>query len=201
MAFAVKPPQPRPAEPATAPAAEGERAGEGAAEPADVEPHPAPAGQIPTTAPEAQVLAEAAAAPVVTAAAPAPPPLVLTSPPGDWDEHRAVNLAMITSSVAAEADELETPLFDDGWDGLSALSGRVVRHEPVAEPEGPAKRQGATAPYVFMGLIGFVAFAGALFALWRGHAPVLAWSLALIGAACVAVSVYFLLKRLGGAED
>lgn len=203
MAFAVRPPELRVSEPTTAP--EGE--GEGGEEAADAEPHPAPSIQASMSAPEAPVLGGAGAAPVVTAAAEAPPPLVLTAPPTDWEEHRAASPAMVTA-LAAEADELETPLFDEGWDGPSALSGRIVRHEPAAEPEAARKPVGATAPYVLLGLVGFVAFAGALFAFWRGHAPgaagnptVLAWALALIGAACVGVSVYFLLKRLGGAED
>jgi lysozyme len=203
MAFAVRPPELRVSEPTTAP--EGE--GEGGEEAADAEPHPAPSIQASVSAPEAPVLGGAGAAPVVTAAAEAPPPLVLTAPPTDWEEHRAASPAMVTA-LAAEADELETPLFDEGWDGPSALSGRIVRHEPAAEPEAARKPVGATAPYVLLGLVGFVAFAGALFAFWRGHAPgaagnptVLAWALALIGAACVGVSVYFLLKRLGGAED
>jgi lysozyme len=132
--------------------------------------------------------------------------LILTSPPADSEEPRA---ASIPASLAAETDELETPLFDEGWDGPGALSGRIVHHEASAEHDARASKRGVTGPYVLLGFIGFVAFGGALFAFSRGHAAgggvshpiVLAWILALIGAACVGISVYFLLKRLGGQED
>jgi lysozyme len=133
-------------------------------------------------------------------------PLVLTSPPADWEEPRAASAG---ASLAAERDELETPLFDDGWDGAGALSGRIVHHEASAEHDARATRFGLTGPYVLLGFIGFVAFGGALFAFSRGRTPaegvgnpvVLAWILALIGAACVGVSGYFLFRRLGGQED
>lgn len=147
-----------------------------------------------------------ASAPAVTAAAAPAKPLVLTSPPADWEEPRATSTK---ASLAAETDELETPLFDEGWDGPGALSGRIVHHEAPVEHDARATRLRVTGPYVLLGFIGFVAFGGALFAFSRGRAAsagagnpvVLAWILALIGAACVGISVYFLLKRLGGQED
>lgn len=165
----------------------------------------------PMFVPETRTLAAIAPTPAITAEAPEAKPLVLTSPPSDWDDARYGTGATITA-LSADVDELETPLFDDGWDAPSVLSGRVVHHEAMLEPTPPSRslRFGATGPYMLLGLIGFVAFAGALFAFWRGggsgvgamHDPkVLAWVLALIGAACVSISVYFLMKRLGGAED
>ena len=84
----------------------------------------------------------------------------------------------------------------------SAAASSTTR--PPAERDAARRSSASTGPYVLLGLIGFVAFGGALFAFSRGHAPrrrgrsvVLAWILALIGAACVGISVYFLLKRLG----
>lgn len=156
--------------------------------------------------PAASQASATASAPAVTADAAPARPLILTSPPADWEEPRA---APTHASLAAEADELETPLFDEGWDGPGALSGRIVHHEAPAEHDARATKLGVTGPYVLLGFIGFVAFGGALFAFSRGHAGaggannpvVLAWILALIGAACVGISVYFLLKRLGGQED
>jgi lysozyme len=159
-------------------------------------PQPRPAAPAPEPEPE----------PVVTAAAPAPisEPLTLTSPPSDLDEPRPA--LTVPAGVAQVADELETPLFDEGWDAPGALSGRVARHEPIAEPEPHnATGVGKTGPFLLLGLMGFIAFGAAVFAFSRGAAAgnqtMLAWALAVIGALCVGASVYFLLRRLGGPED
>ena len=168
-----------------------------------------PAQPMQSFAPPVPAQAQApvtASAPAVTADAAPAKPLILTSPPADWEEPRT---ASTQAAPAAEADELETPLFDEGWDGPGALSGRIVHHEAPAEHDARAAKLGLMGPYLLLGFIGFVAFGGALFAFSRGHAAngaagnpvVLAWILALIGAACVGISVYFLLKRLGGQED
>lgn len=233
MAFAVMPRKPRPSEPASS----GASAAEAAGETADPEPRPASPAQTapvappapdrrgptvparpaaasfgPMFVPETRNLSEIAPAPAVLAAAPEPQPLVLTSPPADWEDARYGGAPTITA-LSPEVDELETPLFDEGWDAPSALSSRVVRHE-MAEEFTPPKRGlrfGLTGPWILLGMVGFVAFAGALFAFFvRSQAPgapgpnevkILAWALALLGAGCVAISVYFLMKRLGGTED
>jgi hypothetical protein len=171
---------------------------------------PSFASPAPGFAPSAPVNAHASAAdpaPAATADFAPATPLILTSPPADWGEPRAASIA--AAIPAAETDELETPLFDDGWDGPGALSGRIVHHEAPAEHDARATKFALTGPYVLLGFIGFVAFGGALFAVSREHAsagavgnPVLlAWILALIGAACVGISGYFLFRRLGGQED
>ena len=234
MAFAVAPPAPAAAETPTPSAADGEGAAT-AAQPSQPQPEAQPAPPPPFPAPSFQRLPDFQPLPKLTVPppafepaqamqrfAPAAPatasaaavavnaaqakPLILTSPPADWEEPRA---ALTNASAGAEADELETPLFDEGWDGPGALSGRIVHHEAPAEHDARAAQLGVTGPYVLLGFIGFVAFGGALFAFSRGHAAnsgagnpvVLAWILALIGAACVGISVYFLLKRLSGQED
>jgi hypothetical protein len=226
MAFAVAPPTPTPTEPQPAQSQPSQ------SPPAQPQPSQAPAFQgrphfqplpelsiraavrepaqpVQSSAPPVPAEAQAPAtapAPAATADAAPTKPLILTSPPADWG---APGAASTHASLAAEADELETPLFDEGWDGPGALSGRIVHHEAPAEHDARATKLGVTGPYVLLGFIGFVAFGGALFAFSRGHVAnggagnpvVLAWILALIGAACVGISVYFLLKRLGGQED
>ena len=196
MAYAVMPP---------APLGDDETGAGGAGEPDAV--HTVPAPEEPASfapAPEPEHEHEH------SAAAPEPAPsLVLTSPPADWDSAPSGAMQAVMQPLAEGEDELEQPRFDEGWDGPTALSARIVRHEPVAEAEAPSRKIAATGPFILLGLIGFVAFAGAMFAFWRGHSAgpdagdptILAWSLALIGAACVGVSVYFLLKRLGAQDD
>ena len=76
-------------------------------------------------------------------------PLTLTSPPADWEAPR---VAQASAGLAAEADELETPLFDEGWDGPGALSGRIVRHEAPAEHDARTMKLGVTGPVCAAGL-------------------------------------------------
>ncbi len=174
---------------------------------------PPPAGRTaavpgpPTRPPQPSPIVAPVAAPMSASESPQARPLVLTSPPSDWDEPRP---GVVASTVTMDLDELEAPLFDQGWDASTALTTRIVRHEAF-DPTAPRHhRLGVTGPFLLLGLIGLVAFGGALFAYWRGHAAgastggdplVLASALMLIGVVCVAISVYFLLKRLGGAED
>ena len=142
------------------------------------------------------------AEPVLTTESQAPSSVwTLTPPPENGHE----DLAVVHEPVAEEPDELQSPLFDDP--GSQPLE-RVIRYEEVEEPEAPADRP-SSGPFILMGLIGFAAFGGAVSAFLKARAgtggldelTVVAWVLALIGAACVGTAVYFLLKRLGGAED
>jgi hypothetical protein len=81
----------------------------------------------------------------------------------------------------------------------------VVRHEAGVDAQGD--RRSGTGLLILMAIVGLTAFAGAVGAFLRGRAAgagdmtIAAWVLALIGVSCVAISVYFLLKRIGGVED
>ena len=130
------------------------------------------------------------------------PILVLTPPPEDWEPAAPVE----PTAPAPEPDD-ETPLLDETWRApATAAATRIVRHEePSAEPEAPAKPlNGLT----LLGLaIGVTAFVGAVAAFLRGKTTgademtVYAWGLAILGIVCVATSVFFLLRRLGGADE
>jgi lysozyme len=188
------------------------------AEPAPVEPAQPVAEPVstfgPPFVPEAAAFAEIAPEPAVSAsAAPMASPLVLTPPPEEPvrpDQPRMhVEPAV---SVAAEPDEFSTPLFDDNWDGPQALGGRIVRHEAPPEDE-TEEGERVDGPVILLGAIGLTAFVGAVAAFLKANAgsgaagsvfdnkTFLAWALAVMGAACVGASIYFLLKRLGGRED
>lgn len=145
-----------------------------------------------------------AAAPV--ASAPAAAPLVLTPPPAEWDEPPGPG-ARLSAAAAAEADELETPLFDEGWDGPGALTGRIVHHETQVPTDARHMRVNRVAPHVLTGVIGLTALGGAAYAFYRPHVAgaldqqALMWTLVAVGGLCAATSVFFLLKNLGGQED
>jgi hypothetical protein len=140
---------------------------------------------------------------------------VLTPPPEDIPQPQQPAAAPPPplTAFAAEADEFSTPLFDDGWDAAEALGGRIVRHETPEEEEADDGHRVANGPYILLGAIGLAAFVGAVGAFLKasagaGHGggpfdnpAIYAWALAIIGAACVGSSIYFLLKRLGGVED
>jgi lysozyme len=153
-----------------------------AAEPVFAPPPPQPAPPSPQPAP------------------PAPEPWTLTHPPEDWTPR----VSEPEPAASAEAPGGDPTLFADGWAGGAAT--RVVRHEtPQMRPQD---QRGGAAPFILMALIGLTAFAGAVAAFLRGRTlgagddmAQYAWILAVIGAGCVATSVYFLLKRVGGVED
>jgi hypothetical protein len=168
----------------------------------------------PPFVPEPAALAEMSAEPTVTAQAPPmASPLILTPPPAE-EAQAATHAAHArpVTAIASEPDEFETPLFDENWDGAQALGARIVRHEAPPEEELEGRRP-VNGPFILLGAIGLAAFVGAVGAFLKAHAgtgrgagpfddpAILAWVLAVIGAACVGTSIYFLLKRLGGAED
>lgn len=135
-----------------------------------------------------------------------PPPaeLVLTPPPEYFDRPDSPGPSEPAAPEPALADEAgEAPLFDQAWGG--GANGRIVRHEAPAEE--PAVEKRGNGLLVLTAVVGFAAFMGAIAAFLRGRAggaddiTTYAWVLALIGVGCVATSVYFLLKRLGGVAE
>ena len=151
--------------------------------------------QAPQPAPEPQVTQ--APAPEPFAPQPeafAPPPLVLTHPPEDTPVARSEPEVQVAPEAATDPT-----LFQEGWGGGEPT--RVVRHEatPADEP-----RRGPTGPFILMAIIGLAAFAGAVAAFFRGRdfpgMTIYAGILAFIGVACVAVSVFVLLGRIGGED-
>ena len=160
-------------------------------QPARPQPLVVPAPQVPAPAPE----------PVPPAPAPQPQastapaePLVLTHPPEDWPVRQPEPQVQAPPEAAADPT-----LFQEGWAGGEPT--RVVRHEPTPAEDG---KRAAMGPFVLMAIIGLAAFAGAVAAFLRGRTSgdltLYAWILALIGVVCVAVSVFFLLKRVGGED-
>ena len=154
----------------------------------------------PPSVPEPSVMADIAAASTVTAGARPPVmELVLTPPPDDWDpEPRQTQV----QSQAMETEDLGAPLFDQAWAGGQPT--RVIRHEAPMQAAEPRSGGGL---FILLGVTGLTAFAGAVAAFLKGRAggpgemTWAAWVLALIGVACVATSVYFLLKRFSGEDD
>ncbi len=161
-------------------------------------PTPSPVVVPPAPQPAPQPQAEQAPAPEPVVSQPpaaAPPPLVLTHPPED------APVAPPEPQVQAAPEAASDPtLFQEGWTGGEPT--RVIRHEPVPVEEGKRRSAG---PFILMALIGLAAFAGAVAAFIRGHTggdlTIYAVVLAIIGTACVAIAVFFLLGRLGGSQD
>jgi lysozyme len=162
----------------------------------------------PPALPDAATLHEIAPEPAVTADAPAAvEALVLTPPPEDWDPQPESRRPYepVHAPTAYEPED-DTPLLDDTWSASTAMPARVVRMEepaPAEQPPAPFNRW----LLILLFFIGLAGFAGAVLAFLKGTAgnpgqmTGLAWTLALVGVTCVAVSVYFLLKRLAGDED
>ena len=105
------------------------------------------------------------------------------------------------------ADVDQAALFED--DGSLLRSARpLVRHDSGLDE--PARFQwGETGAYVIMGGFGLVSF-GMSMAAFRlasqqqsgtDETTIIAWVLAIIGAACVGVSAYNLYRRIGRADD
>lgn len=132
-----------------------------------------------------------------------PPPEVTAEPERDSEPDGA------RDTVSDEVAELETPLFDESWEDAPSPM-HVVRLE---EDKFDGRPSGSSGPFLVLGAIGLVAFGGAIAAFLKARETLsqpmgvledptwLAWTLAVLGAACVGTSVYFLLKRLGGVED
>ncbi|HWE47323.1 MAG TPA: glycoside hydrolase family protein [Caulobacteraceae bacterium] len=184
-------PEPRPD---VAPTAANEIARSLAPEPQSFQPPPPPS--IPTpVAPAPMPVVQPELQPAPQAHAPPPEPLVLTHPPEEWPVARPEPMTQTAPQAAADPS-----LFQEGWAGGEPT--RVVRHEATPADDG---KRGSSAPFILMSVIGLVAFAGAVAAFLRGRTggdmTIFAWILALIGVGCVAVSVFFLLKRVGGDED
>ncbi|NEX95007.1 hypothetical protein, partial [Caulobacter sp. 17J65-9] len=99
----------------------------------------------------------------------------------------------------------EAPLFEETWEEVRPAP-RIIRHEPV-ETDLIDEEAGPSGPFVLLGVIGLFAFGGAVAAFIKAkqlaspQPVILAWTLALLAFGCVTISVYFLLKRLGGVRD
>jgi lysozyme len=133
-----------------------------------------------------------------------PAALVLTPPPENFDRPDAPGPAEPAPAEPSWGDEAtDAPLFE-GWEG--GPSNRIVRHETPAD-EAPTSRRPGRGLLLLSAIVGMAAFLGAVAAFLKGRAggaddmTTYAWALALIGVGCVATSVYFLLKRLGGVSD
>ncbi|HYF22741.1 MAG TPA: lysozyme [Caulobacteraceae bacterium] len=192
------------------------------------EPAPAPAPILEPAAPALTHDAPPSVAAVFGAAAPRPQvvpapvaaaaagvePLVLTPPPEVEEERYAPPPGgglVHPATASVEMEEPEPALFDSGW-SETAGRARVVRYEPANDSDAATAAQ-PNGPFVLLGAIGFVAFGGSVAAFLKaqdgpasGSSPIdnpaiLAWILAVVGAACVGTAVYFLLKRLGGVDD
>ncbi len=127
--------------------------------------------------------------------------------------------AFAAPPAAVQMEEPASPkLFDDAPFDIPShianadLSRRIVRREPALESDLPAF-EGAPKlgglPMVVLALLGLAVFSAAI--VWGfnakggdglfGHPMLIAWGLGLVGIACVASAVYFLLERLGGKGD
>ena len=176
-----------------------------AAQPAPVAPaetiayHPTPmqtsAVSFPPPQPAFVPAPQPAPQPAPLAPAAAAEPLVLTHPPESWPTAPAE-----PEVRAAPQAPTDPSLFQEGWAGGEPT--RVVRHEATSSSTA---KPGSIGPFILMAIIGLAAFAGAVAAFLRGRTQgdynTYAWVLAAIGIVCVAVSVFFLLKRIGGDED
>ena len=101
----------------------------------------------------------------------------------------------------------ETPLFED--DGALRLGAhQMIRHEMVGE--APLRLEWReTGLYLVMGAFGLLSFGMSMAAFRKASQAdsgsnditIIAWVLAVIGAACVGVSAYNLYRRLGRADD
>jgi lysozyme len=127
-----------------------------------------------------------------------PPPDVIETPPSRQDT--APPRPPLT-------DEEQAALFDAGEPDQD-VAQRIIRYEELEGGDVVLDRP-STGPFILMGIIGLAAFGGAFAAFIKGQHGVggatsltgVAWTLALIGAACVGTSLYFLLKRLGGVDE
>ena len=144
--------------------------------------------------------------PAVTARTEAPSSIWTLTPPPEVEDVAAGETEP-QPAVRYEIDELQSPLFEEASAAEQAVGARVVRHEEI-EGEVIAAERPSMGVFALLGTIGLAAFGGALSAFIKARAgagddglTVIAWVLALIGAACVGTAVYFLLKRLGGVED
>ncbi|HEY0053482.1 MAG TPA: hypothetical protein VGB49_08730, partial [Caulobacteraceae bacterium] len=132
---------------------------------------------------------------------------VLTPPPEHAPEPAPAPEAVVADT--APADE-QGGLFD-GWDGHVGAS-RVVRHEEVEPPAAKSAFDwNETVTFAVMGGVGLTAFAGAGVgfhaALERStdggfnETTAISWGLALLGAVCLGVAGYNLVRKLGGSDD
>lgn len=157
---------------------------DGAAEPAPIE--------IPTFQPS------------IAAAAPQPSEDLLVLTPLDES-------AMVTTPRLVwphdEPTSSDTPLFED--DGALRLGAhQMIRHEMIGD--APLKLEWReTGLYLVMGAFGLLSFGMSMAAFRKASQAdsgssditIIAWVLAVIGAACVGVSAYNLYRRLGRADD
>lgn len=115
-------------------------------------------------------------------------------------------------SIAERVQEPEARLFAaEPMTFEDFESRRVAHHEfdSYAElehvPVEPVRGLGPVAIWLGLGVVGLVVFAGGIFfgfnAKNSGLGGIIGWGLGLVGIACVATAVYFLLERLGGREE
>ncbi|WGM47783.1 hypothetical protein KOAAANKH_02668 [Brevundimonas sp. NIBR10] len=106
-----------------------------------------------------------------------------------------------------EPTSSDTPLFED--DGALRLGAhQMIRHEMIGD--APLKLEWReTGLYLVMGAFGLLSFGMSMAAFRKASQAdsgssditIIAWVLAVIGAACVGVSAYNLYRRLGRADD
>ena len=180
----------------------------GAAAPEDAPVNDLQAGSsVPAALPPPEVSTLPVDEPAVTAGTEAPASVWTLTPPPEVADRDADGEPEPAPAVRYEIDELQSPLFEEQSAAEQAVGGRVVRHEEL-DPEDGGPDRPATGIFALLGVIGLAAIGGALAAFFKARAgagddglTVIAWVLALIGAACAGTAVYFLLKRLGGVED
>lgn len=116
------------------------------------------------------------------------------------------------SGIAERVQETEPRLFASEPMTFEDFESRRVAHHEVEAygeldqvPIEPVRGLGPVAMWLGMGAVGLVVFAAGIFfgfnAKNSGLGGIIGWSLGLVGIACVATAVYFLLERLGGRED
>ena len=142
--------------------------------------------------------------PSIAAAAPQPSEDLLVLTPLDES-------AMVTTPRLVwphdEPTSSDTPLFED--DGALRLGAhQMIRHEMIGD--APLKLEWReTGLYLVMGAFGLLSFGMSMAAFRKASQAdsgssditIIAWVLAVIGAACVGVSAYNLYRRLGRADD
>ena len=142
--------------------------------------------------------------PSIAAAAPQPSEDLLVLTPLD---ESAVVTAPRLVWPHDEPGSSEAPLFED--DGALRLGAhQMIRHEMVGE--APLRLEWReTGLYLVMGAFGLLSFGMSMAAFRKASQAdsgsnditIIAWVLAVIGAACVGVSAYNLYRRLGRADD